>query len=65
MERHCPYCGEEVPEGTVGRFCSNEHKWLHNRRLNEQQQEESQDQLAFNFGPRKNGIYHGRSPQRR
>lgn len=32
MERKCPWCGEEVPEGTVGRFCSTEHKWLDARR---------------------------------
>ena len=66
MERACPYCSETVPEGTVGRFCSPEHKWLYERRS--QQQDPAHEQLAFTFSrprPRLNGTYHGVTPRGR
>lgn len=34
--RYCMKCKEEIPQGTIGPFCSTEHRWLYARKQEEE-----------------------------
>jgi hypothetical protein len=57
MDRKCKWCGDDVPEGHVGPYCSREHEWLFIR--------EKEKQLELPLQPvQQNGVW-GRSPRAR
>ena len=48
MMRKCLYCGEEIPEGTIGQYCDPAHKWLAARKREEARRQEKQYELPLN-----------------